>query len=295
MDEQLENFLRFIGGERALSTNYQLGLQRCLDTFRKWLAGRGISDFQAATPRDLTDFLAARKSAGLEASSIRFEAVALRVFYRYTAAICKWPSNPAEHLALPRGARTLPDTLGKEHIARLLEVVGGKTPQQIRDRAILEVLYAGGLRVSELCNARLENLNLDEGWMRVTGKGAKTRLVPLGRPAMECLSTYLGEVRPQLVNRHSGAEIFLSLRGRKLTPQRIWQLIKLYAHHAGIEQNVFPHLMRHSFATHLLGGGADLRVIQELLGHADISTTQVYTHVETSALRNVIKKFHPRG
>ena len=180
-------------------------------------------------------------------------------------------------------------------VRRLIESVGQGDPQGLRDRAMLELLYSSGLRVSELCNARLENLDPESGFIRVTGKGNKTRLVPIGAPALAAMKSYLESGRPTLVKPKTGAEIFLSVRGKKLTPQRIWQLIKQYAARAGLEINVFPHLMRHSFATHLLGGGADLRIIQELLGHADISTTQIYTHVEKSGLKAVLKKFHPRG
>jgi integrase/recombinase XerD len=160
---------------------------------------------------------------------------------------------------------------------------------------MLELLYASGLRIAELCTIRLENLDLEEGMVRVTGKGNKTRLVPVGSEARQALDRYLRLERPRLVSRRSGAEIFLSVRGRKLTPQRVWQLIKAYAARAGLDANVYPHLFRHSFATHLLAGGADLRIIQEMLGHADISTTQIYTHVDSSHLKTIHRKFHPRA
>jgi integrase/recombinase XerD len=226
---------------------------------------------------------------------VRLDAVATRIFFRFLIARRGWKSNPAETLTLPRPEKHLPETLRVEQVRKLIESVGVNGPLGLRDRAMLELLYSSGLRVSELCNARLENIDLDAGFIRVTGKGKKTRLVPLGRPACEAIGAYLQRERPTLLSKKTGAEIFLSIRGRKLTTPRIRQLIKLYAARAGIEVNVYPHLMRHSFATHLLGGGADLRIIQELLGHADISTTQIYTHVESSGLKAVIKKFHPRG
>jgi integrase/recombinase XerD len=160
---------------------------------------------------------------------------------------------------------------------------------------MLELLYASGLRISELADARLENLQIEEGIIRVTGKGSKTRLVPVGGKAREALRAYLQGERPALVKHRTGSEIFLSSRGGKLTTVRIWQIVKRVAKHAGLEQNVYPHLLRHSFATHLLGNGADLRIIQELLGHADISTTQVYTHVDQQRLKAVHRKFHPRA
>ena len=170
-----------------------------------------------------------------------------------------------------------------------------KAPLGLRDRAMLELLYASGLRISELAGAKLENLNLEEGVVRVTGKGNKTRLVPVGRKACAAIATYLEQERPRLVKRRSGSEVFLSNRGGRLTTVRIWQIVKAVARRSGLEANVYPHLLRHSFATHLLGNGADLRIIQEMLGHADISTTQVYTHVDQQRLKAVHHKFHPRA
>ena len=180
-------------------------------------------------------------------------------------------------------------------VERLILAVRESDPFALRNRAVFELLYASGLRISELCHARLENLDLDEGWIRVTGKGNKTRIVPVGGRAVEALARYLANERPKLVGPRSGAEIFLSARGRKFTRARVWQLVKQYAALAGLESNVYPHLLRHSFATHLLSNGADLRVIQELLGHADISTTEIYTHVDQQRLKAVHKKFHPRA
>jgi integrase/recombinase XerD len=160
---------------------------------------------------------------------------------------------------------------------------------------MIELLYASGLRISELANARLENFNIEERILRVTGKGNKMRLVPVGRAACEALAAYLSTERPKLVTRRTSSEIFLSARGTKLTTVRIWQIVKEHARRSGLEQNIYPHLLRHSFATHLLGNGADLRIIQEMLGHADISTTQVYTHVDQQRLKAVHRKFHPRA
>jgi len=286
----------YLATERGLSTNYQLNIQRSLDCFSSWLGtSAGVRGFEQVQPRQITDFLAFRKRSGLQAATVRLDAVAVRVFFRFLTSRHGWKSNPAEMLNLPRPAKHLPETLTPAQVQRLLESVGTGEPLGLRDRAVLELLYSSGLRVSELCDARLENLDLAAGFIRVTGKAAKTRLIPVGQPARAAIQKYMETERPRLVSRKSGAEIFLSVRGKKLTPQRIWQLIRQYARRAGIETNVHPHLMRHSFATHLLGGGADLRIIQELLGHADISTTQIYTHVEKSGLQAVIKKFHPRA
>ena len=294
MSDEIEQFLIYLATERGLSTNYQLIVQRSLETFAGWASSKGLA-WRTIEPGNITDFLAFRKRSGLQASSVRLDAVSIRIFFRFLVSRQGWKQNPAETLSLPRPEKHLPETLNQTEVRRLIESVGISDPQGLRDRAMLELLYSSGLRVSELCSARLENLELDSGFIRVIGKGNKTRIVPVGGPAVAAMKQYLDSGRPLVVKPRTGAEIFLSVRGKKLTPQRIWQLIKQYAARAGLDTNVFPHLLRHSFATHLLSGGADLRIIQELLGHADISTTQIYTHVEKSGLKAVLKKYHPRG
>jgi integrase/recombinase XerD len=189
----------------------------------------------------------------------------------------------------------LPGTLNEESARQLLESIQGTSPLDRRDRAILELFYASGLRLSELVQARLENLNLEDGWIRVIGKGAKTRVCPVGSAARESLAAYLAYGRPELVGPKSSSHIFLSIRGQGLTPARIRQVVAERAEQAGLDVHVHPHLLRHSFATHLLNHGADLRVIQEMLGHADIATTQIYTHVDQRRLRQVHRQFHPRA
>jgi integrase/recombinase XerD len=296
MEADIEEFLMHLATERGLSDNYQLLVQRSLDAFRSWLEKNSpVREWKAVEPGQVTAFLAARKRTGLKASTIRLDAVAIRIFFRFLAARRGWPSNPAETLSLPRPEKHLPETLNPEQVRLLIESVTANDPLGLRDRAMLELLYSSGLRVSELCSARLEEIDLEAGFIRVTGKGKKTRLVPVGAPARDAITRYLQSERPKLVRKKTGAEIFLSIRGKKLTSARIYQLITAYAARAGIGVHAYPHLLRHSFATHLLAGGADLRVIQELLGHSDISTTQIYTHVEKSGLQSVIKKFHPRG
>ncbi len=296
MEEAIEDFLRYLAVERGLSTNYQLSTQRSLETFAGWLSkARGISSPRDIEPHHLTDYLASRKQVGLAAASIKLEAIALRIFFRHLIARNRLEANPAEHLPIPRIEGYLPETLNASDVERLLDSVRGSDPLAMRDRAMLELLYASGLRISELCGARLENFSPEEAFIRVVGKGNKTRLVPVGSKAVDAMHQYLQNARPSLISKRSGAEIFLSVRGRKLTPQRVWQLVKHYASVAGLGESVYPHLLRHSFATHLLAGGADLRIIQELLGHADISTTQIYTHVDSSRLRAVHKNFHPRA
>jgi integrase/recombinase XerD len=217
------------------------------------------------------------------------------IVFRFLAAKASVDRDPAEALALPRIERYLPETLNELQVEQLLEKIDTNGPRGLRDRAMIELLYASGLRISELASARLENFNFEERIIRVTGKGNKMRLVPVGRKACEALAAYLSTERPKFVKRRSSSEIFLSARGTKLTTARIWQIVKKHARHSGLEKNIYPHLLRHSFATHLLGNGADLRIIQEMLGHADISTTQVYTHVDQQRLKAVHRQFHPRA
>jgi integrase/recombinase XerD len=296
MENAIDSFIRFLAVERGLSENYQLSTQRSLNEFARWCEVRK----KIGNPRDVTlpvlsEYLAERKRAGLSASSIKLIVVALKIFFRFSAGKGVIERDPAEALTLPRIERYLPDTLNELQVEQLLEKIDTSALHGLRDRAMLELLYASGLRISELANARLENFNFEERIVRVTGKGNKTRLVPVGHKASEALAAYLSTERPKLVKRRSGSEIFLSERGTKLTTARIWQIVKKHARRAGLEKNIYPHLLRHSFATHLLGNGADLRIIQEMLGHADISTTQVYTHVDQQRLKAVHRRFHPRA
>ncbi len=296
MEQEIDAFIRFLAVERGLSENYQLSTQRSLGEFASWCAARK----QITQPRQvglplISEYLAERKRGGLSASSIKLIVVALKIFFRFGTAQGFVAKDPTDALTLPRIERYLPETLNEMQVEQLLESVDGKAPLGLRDRAMLELLYASGLRISELAGAKLENLDLEEGVVRVTGKGNKTRLVPVGRKACAAIAAYVAEERPRLVKRRSGSEVFLSVRGGRLTTVRIWQIVKAVARRSGLETNIYPHLLRHSFATHLLSNGADLRIIQEMLGHADISTTQVYTHVDQQRLKAVHHKFHPRA
>jgi integrase/recombinase XerD len=279
VNAEIDQFILYLATERGLSDNYQLSTRGSLELFVKWAVDeKRAAAWADVTPEMIGDFLGWRKKGGAAAATIKLHAVALRILFR-----------------LPKIERYLPETLAEPEIGQLLAAAGGKTPLEIRDRAIVELLYASGLRVSELCGARLENLDLEQGFIRVTGKGNKQRLVPVGSGARKALGRYLQSGRPELVGKKTGGEVFLSVRGRKLTNQRVWQLLGELAKRAGIAKKVHPHMLRHSFATHLLQGGADLRVIQEMLGHADISTTQVYTHVDTRGLHKAHRQFHPRA
>jgi integrase/recombinase XerD len=294
--DAIDRFMLYLATERGLSENYQVSTRRSLEDFATWAGRRHQLDSPAQIETTLiTAFLFERKQSGLAAASLKLIVVAIKIFFRFLKARALIERDPAEILALPRLTKYLPETLNPGDVERLLAVKLDDRPFPRRDQAMLELLYAAGLRIGELTSARLENLNLEDRFIRVTGKGNKTRLVPVGRKACDAIAQYLAQERVQLVGRRTGNEIFLSRHGKKLTTQRVWQIVKEIAARAGIEQNVYPHLLRHSFATHLLGNGADLRIIQELLGHADISTTQIYTHVEQSRLRAIHKRYHPRG
>jgi integrase/recombinase XerD len=296
MEEAIDSFIRFLAVERGLSQNYQFSTQRSLSEFAQWCgAKKKIDNPRAVALPLISEYLADRKRSGLSASSIKLIVVALKIFFRFLTAKGVVERDPAEALALPRIERYLPETLNELQVEQFLETIDTKVPHGLRDRAMIELLYASGLRISELANARLENFNFEDRIVRVTGKGNKTRLVPVGRKACEALAAYLSTERPKLVKRRSSSEIFLSERGTKLTTARILQIVKKHAQRAGLQTNIYPHLLRHSFATHLLGNGADLRIIQEMLGHADISTTQVYTHVDQQRLKAVHRQFHPRA
>ena len=296
VEEAIDSFIRFLAVERGLSENYQLSTQRSLSEFAHWcVANKKIDSARGVTLAVISEYLGERKGAGLSASSIKLIVVALKIFFRFLNARGLIQRDPAEVLALPRIERYLPETLNELQVEQFLEKIDTKAVHGLRDRAMIELLYASGLRISELASARLENFNFEERVVRVTGKGNKTRLVPVGRKACEAVAAYLSGERPKLLKPRSGSEIFLSARGTRLTTARIWQIVKKHAKRAGLEQKVYPHLLRHSFATHLLGNGADLRIIQEMLGHADIATTQVYTHVDQQRLKAVHRQFHPRA
>ncbi len=294
METSADAFIRFLAIERGLSEAYQFSVRQTLDALADWMEKRG-TDLRDIGTDELSSFLGDRKKSGLNAASLRITTVHLKVFFRWLAAKERLEMDPAEPLIAPRGDQTLPETLHATEVGTLLESIQPDQPLGRRDRAILELFYSSGLRLSELCNAKLEMIDFDEGFIRITGKGNKTRIVRVGKKALEALDDYLKNERASLVTKKTSSHVFLSVRGGALSPDRVRQIVKERAAQAGINQNIYPHLLRHSFATHLLEGGADLRVIQELLGHADISTTQIYTHVDRARLKAIHTKFHPRG
>jgi integrase/recombinase XerD len=287
-------FLRFLATERGLSEAYQLSVSQTLAALDAWLSRKGLAAEEIGT-EELAEFLHQRQTEGLCPSSIRLVTVHLKIFHRWLAATGQAPMDPAEPLSSSKTDRTLPPTLSADEVKSLLESVTTEDPLGHRDLAILELFYSSGLRLAELCAARLEWMDAEEGFLRVLGKGKKTRLVRIGGKAQSAIAGYLTNGRPKLVKGKTSSHIFIGMRGAPLTPERVRQIVRKRAAMAGIGVQVHPHMLRHSFATHLLEGGADLRVIQELLGHADISTTQIYTHVSSKGLKEAHRKFHPRG
>ncbi|MCU0795744.1 MAG: tyrosine recombinase [Akkermansiaceae bacterium] len=294
MDAETDAFIRYLATERGLSDAYQLSVRQSLDALAAWISARSLSLADLGTD-ELSAFLTTRKEQGLAASSLRITVVHLKIFFRWLTGRGTLPMDPAEPLIAPRPEQQLPETLNRATVARLLESIDPTRPLGKRDLAILELFYASGLRLSELCRLRLEEYDEEEAFLRVTGKGNKTRIVPVGGKAREAIDHYLRSERRELVSKRTGSHLFLSKRGGALSPERVREIVKERAAAAGIDLRTYPHLLRHSFATHLLEGGADLRVIQELLGHADISTTQIYTHVDGARLKSIHRRFHPRG
>ena len=292
---QIDPFILYLATERGLSDAYQLSVRRTLETLADWAQEQELDTWQDLGIDHLREFLAHLKKKGLEASSLRIAVVHTKIFFRFLAGRSLIEDDPAEPLLSPRTGSHLPETLHESQIVRLLESIDPSRALGRRDLAILELFYSSGLRLAEVCSVRLETLDLEDGFLRVTGKGNKTRIVPVGGRARAALEGYLANERPKLVKRHTSSEIFLSVRGGPLGPDRVRKIVKERARQAGIKQNIYPHLLRHSFATHLLQNGADLRVIQELLGHADIATTQIYTHVDDKRLKKVHRQFHPRA
>lgn len=305
MQTLVEDFLQHLRHERGQAEHTQKTYAALLNKFVLWAGKNAIEDWTAVELRHLMSFLEHERGRGLEtqpkesprrlsSESIYLEIAALRAFYRFAEGEKLLPRNVAENLSLPRRWKRLPKALTAREVEQLLAPEVPETAQTLCDQAVLELAYASGLRLAELRSIRLEQLHLQAGFINVIGKGNKERVVPLGKKAVAALERYLTAGRPNLVTAKSPAAVFLTRRGTPFAAVTLWLRIKQRVRRAGIKRNVTPHMLRHSFATHLLENGADLRVIQELLGHANISTTEVYTHVTGNRLREVHQKFHPR-
>lgn len=291
-----EHFLLYLAAECGLSVNYRESVRRSLSHFFNWCQSKEL-EIEAVTEPLLAEYRRHLHDSGLALSSCRIAMVHLRRLFRYLHARGKIATNPTELIRGGVATRNIPETLEAAAVSRLLEGIDPTDiPYGARDRAMLEMLYGSGLRVSELTSLRADQINWEESFLRVTGKGNKTRYVPLGGMAAKALRHYVSTARAVLEGEHRRVpQLFLSNRGEPLTRERIRQIIRKRAAEAGLSERVYPHIMRHSFATHLLENGADLRVIQDMLGHADMATTQVYTHVEARRLVSLHQNFHPRS
>jgi integrase/recombinase XerD len=291
----LEQFRDFLGLEAGHSPNTIESYLRDLRRFVAFVGLKGARGPDAVTRRQLREFVFALKDLGLSAATIRRQVSAVRTYYGFLLAEGRTETDPSDRLEMPRRGRRLPDTLSVQEIDALLATPQADEALAWRDRALLELGYGAGLRVSELCGLTVPNLLLAEGLVRVLGKGSKERLVPIGRQVIGAVSVYLHQVRPELDRGKSRDRVLLNGRGEPLSRVGAWGIVKRRAKQAGIRKRVTTHSLRHSFATHLLEGGADLRAVQEMLGHADLSTTQIYTHVDREYLRSVHRQYHPRG
>ena len=293
----IESFLGYISLERGLSKNTVAAYRRDLDQAAKFLHRRGAAHWRAVSPAQAAAWVHSLSDAAdrYKATSLARKLTALRMLARHLVREKFREDDFTALLTGPKLARKIPGTLNESEIARLLAAPTGGDPRALRDRALLELFYSSGLRVSELAGLMLQQVDLGNNFLRVFGKGSKERVVPIGGRARDALATYLTSGRPHLVKPKTGSQFFLNNRGAALSRVMLWMLVKKYAQRAGITKNVKPHGLRHSFATHLLTGGADLRAIQEMLGHASISTTQIYTAVEPQRLVDHHAKYHPRN
>jgi integrase/recombinase XerD len=295
MEQLLDQFLQYLIVEKGLSKNtidaYSHGLTRFLSHLRE----QGVQEIQEAGKFHIRGFLLALRRKNLNAKSIVRDLVAIRTFFRFLIQEGILESNPVEELESPKVARTLPEILTLKEIEHILEQPNLQTPLGIRDRAMLEMLYATGMRVSELTRLPTHQVNLEGGYVLVYGKGSKERIIPLGSEAMKWVTAYLKTARRILSKGRESPFLFVNRSGKGMTRQRFWKSLKEYARRAGLRKRITPHLLRHSFASHLLERGADLRSVQMMLGHVDISTTQIYTHVAGERLKKIHKQYHPRG
>jgi len=290
----LDDYLHYVAVERGLAANTVAAYRRDLAAWLDHLGGRGCR-WQAGGVDELRSHLDGLYGAGLGARSIRRHLSAVRGWYRYLVREGVVASDPTERIEAPRVGRTLPKVLTVEEMGRLLDQPLVARSHGLRDRALLEVLYGSGLRVSELVGLREEAVSWEGGFIHTRGKGGKGRLVPASAPALDWLERYRDEARPRLLKGRTTPVLFVTARGRGLSRQWVGRLVTRYARAAGIARPISPHTLRHSFASHLLEGGADLRLVQQMLGHADISTTQIYTHLTRGHLRQLVERCHPRG
>ena len=297
MDEHLDSFLVYLTMNRGLSKNTVESYSRDISSLTAFLGKRGVSDPASVSEREIAAFFEHLRKKKLSPRSVARNIVSLKQFFRFLLTEKVITEDPMRNTVSPKPAKTLPHTLSLSEVETLLrEPEKGKSEKALRDRAMLEVLYATGVRVSELVSLELNRVNLDHGYVITLGKGSKERIVPIGNAAIRKIRDYLSDARPKLLRDRSSEYLFVTSRtASKMSRQRFWRIIKDYALAAGIHSHITPHVLRHSFATHLLERGADLRSIQAMLGHSDISTTQIYTYVEKERLKRIHEKSHPRA
>lgn len=295
MEGIVDRFLSHLAVERGLSRNTLEAYSRDLLRFLEFLERQSVGDLQRVAPWHVQGFMVSLRALNLSPRSVARHLATVRSFFRFLVRERVMSANPTAPVQSPRLGRSLPKTLTQQEVENLLSQPEGDGPLELRDRAMLELVYATGMRVSELVGLDVSRVTFITGTILVRGKGGKERVVPVGEYAMDALRVYMDQGRPKLQKGRPTQAVFLNRSGRRLTRQGFWKILKGYAKTAQIDVAVTPHMFRHSFATHLLEGGADLRAIQDMLGHADISTTQIYTHVVRNRLKEIHRKYHPRG
>jgi integrase/recombinase XerD len=293
--DDIKAFANYVQAERGLAENTRLAYGRDLDRFTGWVAGGGLGDYLTPSLRDLSHYLDFLRDEGLAPPSVARHLVALKMFYRFLRLEERTTTATVDLLSSPALWERIPHVLSPENVNKLLDAPQPLDRMYLRDKALLETLYATGSRASEVVSLKVADVYLDSGFCKCFGKGSKQRIVPLGKFAVAALRAYLDEQRLKLVADADSPYVFVSRAGKPLAREMLWVLVRKYARRAGLTTKVSPHTLRHSFATHLLAGGADLRTVQELLGHASIRTTQIYTHVDRERLKTIHRKFHPRG
>lgn len=294
MKELIDTFLSYLSVERGLSNNTILAYRKDLGFYLDFIEARNINALSKIEKSNIFDFMQSQKEGGICANSIARRVAAIRMFHRFLAREKITKSDPSILIDSPRLWKKVPDTLSVNEVEALIAQPDTRDAQGLRDKAILETLYATGMRVSEAVNLKKDNVNLDVGFLRCIGKGNKERVIPLGKKAIAAINRYLESGRDRLAKGKETEFLFLNKSGSKISRVSLWKIIRKYAGAAGIKRPIKPHIMRHSFATHLLERGADLRSVQEMLGHSNISTTQIYTHINKDRLKSIHRQFHPR-
>lgn len=295
MESLIQEFIEYLGHEKGLATNTLESYGRDLRQYCGFLSEDTSQTPETASQATIVAYLMMLRKQGKATATIARRLAALKAFYQFMLKENYVTKDPTDELSSPKLERKLPKVLTVEEVEKLLNQPDTSNPTGIRDKAMLEVLYATGIRVSELVSLNLDDVDFDEGFVRCVGKGSKERVVPIGEIAVNSLKAYLSKGRPKLVSNPNENALFLNHHGRRLTRQGFWKIVKKYAAQLGIRKEITPHTLRHSFATHLLENGADIRAVQEMLGHADISTTQIYTHVTKDRLKDVYARSHPRA